>query len=343
MATLQLLLALGGFLAVELFLWAAFLRLGAAWAKIPGVTFGRAFLTTVVVQVVRLPAVLLFEGLAERPGNIAWLAPLAQIAVNFVIAWGLIAVMLKARWWPALKAWLATLVPSLAIVLVALLVIRPFLFEGFIAPTNSMAPTLLGRHCQRVCPRCGGPAFASPPWREGPDSPPEGTPMICGNCLRTSRIAGSLGPTFAADRFLVNKMLSPRRWDIIVFRVPADPSKTYAKRLVGLPGEKVLIHDGSVWIDDRRLEPPPSLRGIEYLDTVDKLPPEQKVWGSRKNPVTLAADEYFVLGDFSACSADSRLWTRGAPGHAPYAVPASYIVGVVTHIFWPPSRWRSLR
>ena len=106
--------------------------------------------------------------------------------------------------------------------------------------------------------------------------------MICGNCLRTSPIAGSLGPTFAADRFLVNKMLSPRRWDIIVFRVPADPSKTYAKRLVGLPGEKVLIHDGSVSIDNRRLEPPPSLRGIEYLDTVDKLPSKQKVWGSRR-------------------------------------------------------------
>ena len=343
MTDIPLLIALGTILALNLLVGAAFLRLGAALAKIPGVTFWRAFLTVVIVQVAEAPAMLLLQTLANRTGNFATLVLLAQVGVAFVLAWGLIAVVLKARWWPALKAWLATLIASLGMTLVALLLISPFLFEGFTAPTNSMAPTLLGRHCQGVCPRCGGPVFASPPWYDGPAASPGGTPMICGKCLRTSRIAGPLGPTFPADRFLVNKMLSPRRWDIIVFRLPADPSKTYVKRLVGSPGETVSIHDGSVWIDGRRLEPPPSLRGIEYLDTIDKLPPEQKVWGSRKNPVTLAADEYFVLGDFSAYSADSRLWTTGAPGHAPYAMPASYIVGVVTHIFWPPSRWRNLR
>jgi type IV secretory pathway protease TraF len=66
---------------------------------------------------------------------------------------------------------------------------------------------------------------------------------------------------------------------------------------------------------------------------------QQTVWG----PVRLGADEYFVLGDFSRRSFDSRYWTDGAAGHPPFAVPESYFVGVVTHIYWPPSRWRVFR
>jgi hypothetical protein len=57
----------------------------------------------------------------------------------------------------------------------------------------------------------------------------------------------------------------------------------------------------------------------------------------------LGEDEYFVLGDFSAMSKDSRLWGEGAPGHHPFAVPESHLRGVVTHIYWPPDRWRILR
>ena len=60
-------------------------------------------------------------------------------------------------------------------------------------------------------------------------------------------------------------------------------------------------------------------------------------------PAKLGDDEYFVLGDFSPQAKDSRLWREGAPGHTPYAVPASHIRGVVTHIYWPPKRWRILR
>jgi hypothetical protein len=37
------------------------------------------------------------------------------------------------------------------------------------------------------------------------------------------------------------------------------------------------------------------------------------------------------------------LWLEGAPGHPPYAVPESYLHGVVTHVYWPPQRWRILR
>jgi hypothetical protein len=65
--------------------------------------------------------------------------------------------------------------------------------------------------------------------------------------------------------------------------------------------------------------------------------------GTKDRPAVLADDEYFVLGDFSAQSSDSRWWYEGAPGHNPYAVPRSHVRGVVTHIYWPPQRWRVLR
>lgn len=141
----------------------------------------------------------------------------------------------------------------------------------------------------------------------------------------------------------MNKFLPPRRWDIIAFRYPADPATTFVKRLVGLPGETIFIQDGAVWINGQRIEPPEPLRGIQYLDKMDGLPQGAEICGSKNKPAVLGKDEYFVLGDFSARAKDSRLWDIGAPGHAPYAVPVSYVLGVVTHIYWPPNRCRVLR
>ena len=105
-----------------------------------------------------------------------------------------------------------------------------------------------------------------------------------------------------------------------------------------------MIRDGAVWADGQRSEPPESLRGIEYFADAEgtPLPPDMKMWGHESRPALLGDDECFVLGDFPARSKDSRLY-EGAPGHPPYAVPEDYIEGVVTHIYWPPSRWRTFR
>ncbi len=117
----------------------------------------------------------------------------------------------------------------------------------------------------------------------------------------------------------------------------------YVKRLVGLPGEEVFIKDGSVWINGQRLESPESLQGLRYVTDFPQLPNQMTVWGTPDRPAKLGEGEYFVLGDFSQQSADSRLWQSGAPGHPSYAVPESNLIGVVTHIYWPPNRWRILR
>jgi signal peptidase I len=161
--------------------------------------------------------------------------------------------------------------------------------------------------------------------------------MICSN-FHVNEAADISKTAHRGDRFLVAKFLTPRRWDIVIFQFPEDPAILYVKRLIGLPGEKIHIQDGSLWVDDERQTPPDALQGIEYLSELPIVGPILS--GSVNRPALLGNEEYFVLGDFSSQSSDSRLWERGAPGYNQYAVPKSYIKGVVTHTFWPLDRWR---
>jgi hypothetical protein len=62
----------------------------------------------------------------------------------------------------------------------------------------------------------------------------------------------------------VDKLATPRRWDIVVFRIPEEPSVVYVFRLVGLPGESVSIREGLVWINGQKQAVPPALAGLEY-------------------------------------------------------------------------------
>ncbi len=89
-------------------------------------------------------------------------------------------------------------------------------------------------------------------------------------------------------------------------------------RLVGLPGERVELRDGDVTIDGRVIPKPEHLRYLNYLNFDDRFAPK---WGQTGHSVTLDADEYFVLGDFSAHSRDSRFWQRGAQATSPSQCP----------------------
>jgi signal peptidase I len=224
--------------------------------------------------------------------------------------------------------------------LLALFAVRPYVYEAYVIPTDPMAPTLLGDHLTAACPRCGAPAYGLPPQtRWGP--PPDGVQMICSKELRSVFVKPVPQARGGGDQILTSKLLKPRRWDLLVFRYPGDPSVNYAMRLVGLPGERLAIREGAVWINGAKVDPPASIRGIQYSATVTSH--GRDISGPGSLPLTLGADEYYVLGDFVDESFDSRLWEKGAPGHPPYAVPESYIVGVVINIYWPPSRWKSFR
>ena len=137
------------------------------------------------------------------------------------------------------------LVASIAVLFVMLfLFLRHFLIEPFGVPTGSMAPTLIGNHREAACPRCGHPV------RVGVSNSGERPASVpCPNCGKTTSLADS--HLINGDRVLVDKnvyhLRSPRRWEIAVFICPDDLTKPYVKRVVGLPGEIIVIDDGDVY------------------------------------------------------------------------------------------------
>ncbi len=120
------------------------------------------------------------------------------------------------------------------------------------------------------------------------------------------------------ERILVNKLvyrLGPiERGDIVVFRFPLDPSKSYIKRVVGLPGEWVSMVDGQVLINGAPLDEP-------YL-------PGRFHDRQTQMPIQVPAGQYYVLGDHREMSNDSRVWGT---------VDQKYVYGKAVFAYWPIS------
>jgi|SRR3989338_3806697 len=114
----------------------------------------------------------------------------------------------------------------------------------------------------------------------------------------------SMEPTFQNGEYLIIDELSyllrsPERGEVIVFRYPQDPSQFFIKRIIGLPGEKVIIENGMVSIQNDA-HPNGGVLEEPYLPSSLKTIPNTQT--------TLGAGEYFVLGDNRTQSADSRVW-----------------------------------
>ena len=114
----------------------------------------------------------------------------------------------------------------------------------------------------------------------------------------------------------------PERGDVIVFRAPATPEKDFVKRVVGLPGEKVEVRSGSIYVNGR-LQVEPYLAHADLTQNMDCIPKTEHT-GCR-----LQEDQYFVLGDNRGSSNDSRDWGP---------VTLEDIVGKVWFVYWPFSR-----
>lgn len=327
-----------GALVFQYLLWFVLLKAGLRWAKIEGVTTGRLLRVILLILIVLLAVTVVDLFIQPDSPPLQILNALGLLVAEVLLLLLLICRLFGASWQKALLALLPTLLAPVAGVLLIYVVLHPFLFEGFTSPANDMAPTLLGNHFTATCATCGKPSYG---WATLPGASERESPAICSE-FHVHAVMPA-GKTREADKFLVAKFLRPQRWDVIAFRGPGDPSLSHVKRLVGLPGETVFIKDGAVWINGQKLEPPPSLKRLSYVTELPHMPSYMRVAGTLDHPAVLGADEYFVLGDFSSQSMDLRLWEKSAPGHPAYAVPESYIVGVVTHIYWPPSRWRILR
>ena len=116
---------------------------------------------------------------------------------------------------------------------------------------------------------------------------------------RTKVIGSSMSPTLSdGDNLIVDKISyrfhDPERFDIVVFPFQYSEKTYYIKRIIGLPGETVYIDEnGTIYIDGEVLEE-------DYGKEVIQDP------GRAYEPITLGADEYFVLGDNRNNSSDSR-------------------------------------
>jgi signal peptidase I len=335
-------LSLIGLLIGSLILYAASIKFGLKWMRIAEVSLLKALGLFIVFYLAAMFAcvllfVLLYVTSIDAP-ELVW--SISAYFVQFFVSGLVVSRLYKAPFFRALKSIVPHALVSAAVVLFLIFGLRPFVYEAFSIPTNAMAPTILGDHWEAPCPRCGAVAYGAP-LQPGMPLPPSGFVMICGKERRSVLVAGPPSETRDGDRILVCKLIAPRRWDLMVFRYPENPSEIYVKRLVGLPGEKLAIRDGSLWVNDEKMNPPESIAGIQYSPTIEF--DGQVYSGAGSQPVELGPDEYFVLGDFVDQSSDSRFWQRGAPGHPPYAVPESHIIGVAINIYWPIHRWTSFR
>jgi len=134
-------------------------------------------------------------------------------------------------------------------------------------------------------------------------------------------LGSSMEPNLHQGQYLlVNKveyrLRAPARGDIIVFHYPNNPSDDYVKRVIGLPGEKLEVRDGRVFVNSVALEEP-YLRGSTMPNYSGEVP----------------ADTVFVMGDNRGNSSDSRAWG---------ALPQKYIVGRAVLCYWPPEQWAVL-
>jgi len=136
----------------------------------------------------------------------------------------------------------------------------------------------------------------------------------------------SMEPSFYDHEYLIINEITyrfnePIRGDIVVFKYPKDPSQFFIKRVVGLPGEKVEVKNGYVFVYTEEGEKKYLLNEHDYL------PQTTKTTGDRQ--WLLEDNEYYVMGDNREHSFDSR--TFGP-------VQESYIVGKVWLRGWPLDR-----
>ncbi len=155
--------------------------------------------------------------------------------------------------------------------------------------------------------------------------------------------SGSMKPTLQeGDRVVVVKFIygarmpfinvripgfrEPKAGDIVVFKAPPpnDPV-AFIKRFIAGPGDTVEIKDGKLIVNGKEVNDPPAFRRVTYYNRGD--------YGIEGKPITVPNDSYFVLGDNSANSKDSRYWGF---------VPKNSLIGKAVLLIWPLNRMQTI-
>lgn len=118
------------------------------------------------------------------------------------------------------------------------------------------------------------------------------------------------------DRLFINKFVyhisSIERGDIVVFRYPRDPDKSYIKRVIALPGDRIRIDRGTVYVNGKALS--------------ESYVPEQYRDSRSMESMVIPDDAYFMMGDHRSISSDSREFGP---------VERSLIYGKAVFVYWP--------
>jgi signal peptidase I len=185
-------------------------------------------------------------------------------------------------------------------VLLLVLVVRSFLYEPFRIPSSSMVPTLL-----------------------------------VGDFIFVNKFTYGLRLPVAHTKIL--NIGKPERGDVIVFRLPSDPNVNYIKRLVGLPGDTIIVLNKRVYINDElvaleqnglyvRPGRPAALLAVEQLGDVSHDVLLEPMQIGREGTYTVPEGHYFMMGDNRDNSQDSRFPQVGF-------VPEGNVVGKAVRIW----------
>lgn len=182
------------------------------------------------------------------------------------------------------KGWFRELVEIVITAFLLAFVIKVFVFEFYKIPSGSMLPTL----------QIGD---------------------------RIVVVKFIYGPRLPFVNIRLPGLREPKIGDIVVFKSPDDPKKSFIKRFIAGAGETVEIKNGRLIVDGKTVDEPPAFRRVTYYNMGD--------YGREGKPITVPKDSYFVLGDNSASSRDSRFWGF---------VPKSYLIGKAVLVLLPFDR-----
>ncbi|MBI3601416.1 MAG: signal peptidase I [Candidatus Omnitrophica bacterium] len=208
-------------------------------------------------------------------------------------------------------------VESIVIALILAVFIRTYFFQPFKIPSGSMRMTLLEGDQLFVNKLCYGPLLLpelhSPDWLWQMS----GYHFDIQWPLFLQPLAKIRLPGFG----------HPQRGDVMVFVFPQNRHQNFIKRLIGLPGDQVEIRDGALYINGQHWEDP-RIRNLYYFNC------DSCIYGQTGQVVTVPYGHYFMMGDNSANSRDSRYWGF---------VDEYDIVGKADFLFWPPHRIRLIK
>lgn len=138
-------------------------------------------------------------------------------------------------------------------------------------------------------------------------------------------------PTFTNQEHILTNLITlrfnkPKQGDVVVFKAPNDPEKDYIKRVIGIPGDTVMVKNGDVYVNEKLLDQ------SAYQSSLAKT-----YGGSFLKEgvsVTVPADSYFLMGDNRSGSSDSREWGF---------VPIKSIIGQSFFVYWPLNKMEMIK